>query len=57
MDLRAVRPPKADIQNKENKTCSVCQVSSPHDISHFHPKARCCILIFLGGVSAAEGIH
>lgn len=57
VDLRAVRPPKADIQNKENKTCSVCQVSSPHDISHFHPKARCCILIFLGGVSAAEGIH
>ena len=26
VDLRVVRPPKADIQNKENKTCSVCQV-------------------------------
>ena len=34
VDLRAVRPPKADIQNKENKTCSVCQVGAPTDMSH-----------------------
>ena len=31
LDLRAVRPPKADIQNKENKTCSVCEVTVHYD--------------------------
>ena len=28
LDLKSVRPPKADIQNKANKTCSVCEVKS-----------------------------
>jgi len=27
LDLKVERPPKADIQNKANKTCSVCQVT------------------------------
>ena len=27
LDLKSVRPPKADIQNKANKTCSVCEVT------------------------------
>jgi len=27
IDLKLERPPKADIQNKANKTCSVCQVT------------------------------
>jgi len=27
VDLKIERPPKADIQNKANKTCSVCQVT------------------------------
>jgi len=27
IDLKVERPPKADIQNKANKTCSVCQVT------------------------------
>ena len=26
LDLKLERPPKADIQNKANKTCSVCEV-------------------------------
>ena len=38
-DLKLERPPKADIQNKANKTCSVCQVKICNDFSpvcHVH---------------------
>ena len=57
IDLRAVRPPKADIQNKENKTCSVCEVTvhmMPEEEEHNFDFFRSCLICARRSLSTAR---